>query len=92
MSTLITAIDNWARGWLRKRGYLVKEPGNFDTLLTLTRADLESRGFDSRQVSDTDMDLLAQTVGDNECLMESWWYAVDAAAKYMGIPLLPTKE
>ena len=58
----------------------------FFDVLRVSRADFEEQGYDASKLSDSDMQEIANYLGDNESSMEGFWESIDFAAERFGVP------
>lgn len=61
------------------------EQKEFFPITSVSRADLEERGFDVSGVSDAVMERLAQRMAD-DYLEQMYWLSLDEMAEFVGIP------
>lgn len=62
-----------------------RERQEFFPITSVSRADLEGRGFNTARVSDATMTRLASKMADAYC-EQSFWIDLDIIAEYLGIP------
>jgi hypothetical protein len=80
--------DLYPNGWMDIT-YAPVEPVESFPVASLSREDLETRGFDTSHVSDALMSKLAETLGDSFVGYGEYWEALDYAAERYGIPRDP---
>lgn len=66
------------------------EQKEFFEITSVSREDLESRGFDTSNVSDETMQELASKMADDYCEQLFWDSMVIIAKEYLNIPMKET--
>lgn len=92
MTSKINAQIEKAQLLLGSHGWIVVEPGYFDTMLQIGPGDLDSLGFDTTNVTDEQMQEIAEELAQNHTLIEAWKWAIQAKATSLNIPRLEKKK
>ncbi len=64
---------------------LREKPKEFFEITSVSRGDLEAKGFDTSEVSDAEMERLASKMADDYC-EQMFWISLDIIAELQGIP------
>ena len=64
---------------------VIEEPKSDFPITSVSREDLEAKGFDVSEVDDATMERLASRMADDYC-EQLFWTSMEIIAEYMGIP------
>lgn len=64
---------------------MAKQEKEFFPITSVSRNDLEERGFDTSEVDDDTMERLASKMSDDYC-EQMFWTSMEIIAEIMGIP------
>ena len=78
-------VGNWNQDALDTSSTYLRIINESFPITSVSREDLEAKGFDTSEVDDDTMERLASKMGDDYC-EQLFWTSLEIIAEYMGIP------